>query len=1062
MKPRSCEIRSGGKRKKSNNSIHRDSDISMRRSRKRKTENSSCKSSVIAAAKRKLCPSTSYLEIKQSTSSNLKPNNSSKVSGVSVNTVKRIKRKVGYGAGTGVAVKNSVGMKNCRQCSECGKVALSMRTLKKYHLTGKPLCLVCWKTESKLRFRSPMNKECFVRLTDVMKIESFRKFIICNKETFEQTAKRKHVGDTELCPPRKFIRKNTESAEHIKRPRKELRCAIQECKQTFSYSQKYPTSSKNSMKQDVGLLGAHVSLQCTPEVISSKRKSLDSRKTCASAVKHERKHIPEVLSSRSKTRQKQRRRSVSSKLSATDLKPKPIVPNTCSVCLTKFSHLMDSKVHELKHCNRFPMLVLEHCRMPSSQASAESNMDKRNTNGNLRQINERDGGAHETSTTSEYTRNNHDKAVQVSFADDSETQDTSSKGVNTIITQDKAVQVNFSDERDKYRGEQNIIANKLGQEPASAGISTETKFEEAIQINFTVENVSHMLQTDELRGDNGGPVLENECEGSVERGINEKEEKDMDEVARDVNGSIPLVSLFNVKSVKANQNNDEAAVGEAHGGDFNRSVHEKGEGIHSSEMHTDEILEAVGSELHANVQAYCAEEEYKMNYVIEADIVDGKEAVGSEYHEDHQAHVARGDDEGGSYTDRAEINGGKELIEHEYNENVQTDVAEDQESHVTNMADINGDKEAVEREYHEDVPADVPEENQGESCKRPFRNEGNEASENEHHKCVERDAAEVDDQSGAYIIHGIDGKEAAGSEYHEDDQGRHYTDKSEVNEDKDFVEHEYDENMQKDVTEVQERHFKNGTDRNGDMKAVEGEYLEDALNDFVDDQEGNYKSRVCINEGNEIIENEHHDSVETESAVKDCGKRDFIIEGVESEDEDVPEDATEDQEGECTSDAERNNVQEAVERECNEDVQIEMAEIIIHRGNYTTEADVNSIQEPVETQFYEGIQDVSEDRNENEEVVEIEFPENMQVEGEEFDGRNYRIEFYTDEEHGFANRNESVDSILPETIQQCVSFEREDQREIQTHESDTNVDQESVGGDGTVNTKFHIAVREKC
>jgi hypothetical protein len=39
----------------------------------------------------------------------------------------------------------------------------------------------------------------------------------------------------------------------------------------------------------------------------------------------------------------------------------------------------------------------------------------------------------------------------------------------------------------------------------------------------------------------------------------------------------------------------------------------------------------------------------------------------------------------------------------------------------------------------------------------------------------------------------------------------------------------------------------------------------------------------------------------------------------------------------------------------------------------------------------------------------------------------------------------------------CVSYEREEQREIQTHESDT-----TFSSGGTVNSKFNIAVRDRC
>jgi hypothetical protein len=203
-----------------------------------------------------------------------------------------------------------------------------------------------------------------------------------------------------------------------------------------------------------------------------------------------------------------------------------------------------------------------------------------------------------------------------------------------------------------------------------------------------------------------------------------------------------------------------------------------------------------------------------------------------------------------------------------------------------------------------------------------------------------------------------------------------------------------------------------------------------------EDQEGKYTSEVIMNEGKEFVD---------------------------SEAEDVPADTIEeDQEGNCTSEAERNKAQEAVENGFYERVCVAVAERVVCEGNCATEADVNNVKEPVETEFREYMQDVSEDfhRIENEDF-EMEVHENMQVEGEEYTGRNYRIEFHTDEDKGFVNGGEAVDNIFPETIQGYGSYEREDQREIQTHECDTPVDQESVSSGGTLN-KFNVAVRDKC
>jgi hypothetical protein len=91
---------------------------------------------------------------------------------------------------------------------------------------------------------------------------------------------------------------------------------------------------------------------------------------------------------------------------------------------------------------------------------------------------------------------------------------------------------------------------------------------------------------------------------------------------------------------------------------------------------------------------------------------------------------------------------------------------------------------------------------------------------------------------------------------------------------------------------------------------------------------------------------------------------------VESEDENVPVDNTEDQEGKCKSEAERNKMQVAVENEFYESVHVEAVKIVVHEGNYITGADVINVQEPVETEFHEDIHDVSENvhRNENDGV----------------------------------------------------------------------------------------------
>jgi hypothetical protein len=868
MKTRSRQSRSNSKRRKAENSLHRDSDnISGRRvcptnSRKRKIKKFSCNSSDIAAEGRKRCSSASYFEVTQrSAAFNFETNNNTEVSGVSVNVVSLQKSQVNY-TETVTVIKKSVGIKNCRQCSECGEVALSMRTLKKNHLMEKPLCLVCWKTKSKLKVRPPMVKECFVRLTDVMKIESFRKLISHNKETFEQSAKRKHIDDTALCP-HKFMQKEvgqTDSLKIVKRPRRELKTTAQECKKGISYSQKNLTDSKNCVKQDVRLL------HFTPGVISSNNKSLDTSKTCAYALRHEKKNSLEMLASGSETRLKQTTRSVSSKLSVTYLKPKLIVPYTCSICSTIFSQLMDGKVHELKHSNRFPVVVLKRCKMPSSLVSFEAN-----ESGNVRQIDGPDGSeAQDTGSTGVNSRGKHNQAIQVNFADESEAQQTGSTGVNTRSKHDKVVQVNFSDEKENKRCRQNIMDNKCGQEAASGGISTKNKYQEAAQINFVVEKDQQGLQAvisdkNNHIGGHGGPVMESECAEAVEPGVNGREDKDTEEGAKDFNGGVALVGLLHVQTSKANKNkDDEAIIVEGIRGEFQESVQEKDEGEHSSEVHTN-VQEAAGSEFHSKVQV--EEEGHKRNYASEAGMNDGKEAVESEYHEDVQAHVAK-DDHGGSYTNRAEIN-----------ENVQTDVAEDCERHYTNVADTNNSKEAIEIEYHEVVLADVSEDDQVRAC----INEGKEAIENVHHGGVETDVAEDDDQRGNYTSEGDKNKglEAVESEYYvdvqayvaEEHQDRNYISEVIMNEGKEAVESEFCDGVCIEVPEVvvQGGNYTTEADLNIDQESVETEFYED-VKDVAEDSDRNE---------DQAVESEFHEDMQLDG--EECGRGNYTSESYTNE-----------------------------------------------------------------------------------------------------------------------------------------------------------------------------------
>lgn len=560
--------------------------------------------------------------------------------------------------------------------------------------------------------------------------------------------------------------------------------------------------------------------------------------------------------------------------------------------------------------------------MPSSQVSTEADREKAY-----------ESEAQETGSTDLNTRSKGDKGVQVNFADENEAQQTGSTGVNTTSKLDKAVQVSFCDEKENHRSRQNMD-KKCGQGASSAGVNTKTKYQEALQINFAAEKDQQGLtivtfDKNKHKSVNGCQVMKSEYEEALEPGVSETEDKDTDGNVEDFNGGVALVSLFHVKRSNANKNkDDEAVIGEGIRGEFQQSVQEK-DGEHSSEVHANEIQEAVGSEFQTNVQA--EEENCKRNYASETGMNVGKKAVQHEYLKDVQR---------GNYTDRAEIN---------------EKVAEEHESH-TNVTDINSGKEAIEREYHEGVPADISEDDQGGNCKsRACINEGKEVAENVHHEGVEMDVA--------------------------DDGG-------------------YD----------QRENFMNEGDKNEGLEAVESVYYVAVQADLAEEHQArNDISEAIMNEGKEAVESE----------------------------DDVPADATEEgQPGKSTSETERNEVQNAVEIEFYEAVYVEVAEVVLDQGgNYTGEAGIN-----VETEFYEDVKYVAEgsDRNQDQKVVVTEFHEVMQVDGEECDKGNYTSESYTNEDQQFVREDEAVESTFPETIQGSVLYEREDQREIQTHESDTN------------------------
>jgi hypothetical protein len=564
--------------------------------------------------------------------------------------------------------------------------------------------------------------------------------------------------------------------------------------------------------------------------------------------------------------------------------------------------------------------------MPSSQVSSEANRDTADESGNLRQIDGPDESeAQDTRSTGVNTRSKHDKAIQVNFANEIEAHQTGSTGVNTRSKHDKAVQVNFSDEKENHRNRQNIICNKCGQEAASARISTKSECKEAAQVNFVVEKDQQGLQAvisdkNNHVGGHRGPFMESECEEAVEPGVNEREDNNTDEDAKDFNGGVALVGLFHVESSKANKNkDDDAIIGEAIRGEFHESVQEKEDGEHSSKVHAN-VQEAARSEFHSNVQV---EGVHKINYTsendknkgleavgseyyvdVQAEVVEehqekncevimneGKEAVESEYHE-NQAHVAKDNDRVGSCTNRAEIN-----------ENVQTDVAKGYERHYTNVADINSRKEAIEIEYHEIVLADVSVDGHGGNCScRVCINEEKEAIENVHHGGVETDVAEDDEQRG------------------------NYTSESDKNKGLQAVESEYYVDVQAEV--VEEHQGKNcEAIMNEGKEAIEIEYHEIVLADVSEDGHGgNCRCRVGINEEKEDIENVHHGDVETDVAEDD------------------------EQRGNYTSEGDKNTGLENVESEYHVHVQADDAEGHQER-NYISEVIMNEGKEAVESDF---------------------------------------------------------------------------------------------------------------
>jgi hypothetical protein len=84
-----------------------------------------------------------------------------------------------------------------------------------------------------------------------------------------------------------------------------------------------------------------------------------------------------------------------------------------------------------------------------------------------------------------------------------------------------------------------------------------SKYLEALQIKFAAEKYQQGLQIvisdkNKHKSVNGGPVTESECDEAVEL-VNEREDKDTDENAKDFNGGVAHVSLFHIKTGEANK-----------------------------------------------------------------------------------------------------------------------------------------------------------------------------------------------------------------------------------------------------------------------------------------------------------------------------------------------------------------------------------------------------------------------------------------------------------------------------------------------------------------------------
>jgi hypothetical protein len=203
---------------------------SSSKSRKMESQNSVHRVGDIAPGGSKIHSGASHLKLAQSVASTSASNSNTVISVGSVNVVKRLTRQCKYRTQTAAVTKIFTKTEVCAQCNECGKKGLSELYFKHCQVVGKALCSICWERESRLQLVSSCTKQCFVKLTDVMKLESCKKVKKGPKKEKIGSVKTKCADNNELHSPQKFFHKEvgqTESSDTVQRPARLLRCSRQ-------------------------------------------------------------------------------------------------------------------------------------------------------------------------------------------------------------------------------------------------------------------------------------------------------------------------------------------------------------------------------------------------------------------------------------------------------------------------------------------------------------------------------------------------------------------------------------------------------------------------------------------------------------------------------------------------------------------------------------------------------------------------------------------------------------------------------------------------------------------